>query len=98
MKYLPILDELFSSDSIIFMLIGLAVSIFISEKVKDSGKRMAGFTVSLLVYACCELLSNFHTNYMTELLLLFAGTAAVGSLTGFLAAAAVSKLKTDSPE
>lgn len=36
MKFLPILDELFSSDSIIFMLIGLIVAIVISLRIKDT--------------------------------------------------------------
>ena len=48
MKYLPILDELFSSDSIIFMLIGLAFAVFIAVKMKDTKKNLIGIIVSLI--------------------------------------------------
>lgn len=39
MKYLPILEELFSSDSIIFMLIGLILAVSIGVKMKDAKKN-----------------------------------------------------------
>lgn len=38
MKYFPILDELFTSNSIIFLLIGLAVSIMIGVRMKNVKK------------------------------------------------------------
>lgn len=37
-----------------------------------------------MVYAICEVLSNFYTNYMLEIALLFAGTLALGAFIGFL--------------
>ena len=93
MMFLPILGELFSSDSIIFMVIGLIAAIVISLKMKDKRKILIGLILSVIVYACCEILSNFHTNYMMELLLLFIGTAAIGSFIEFFISAIVGKVK-----
>ena len=93
MRWFPILDEFFASDTIIFMLIGVIIAIICSIKMKEPKKWLTGLVVSALVYACCELLSNFHTNYMLEFILLFAGTVAIGSLIGFLIASSVAKVK-----
>lgn len=83
MKYLPILEELFSSDSIIFMLIGLILAVFIGVKMKDAKRNGIGIIVSLFLYAACEVISNIHTTFMAELLLLFIGTIAIGCFAGF---------------
>ena len=93
MRWFPILDELFSSDTIVFMIIGVIIAIICRIKMKDSGKLRVCLAVSFLIYVCCELLSNFHTNYMLELILLFAGTIAIGSVIGFLIASIVAKVK-----
>ena len=86
MRWFPILDELFSSDTVVLMIIGVVIAVCFGIKKKEPGKLKIGLIVSALVYACCELLSNFHTNYMLELILLFAGTIAIGSVIGFLIA------------
>ena len=93
MRWFPILDELFTSDSIIFMIIGVIIAIFFSIKMKGPRERLIGLAVSILIYACCELLSNVHTTYMLELILLFAGTVAIGSLIGFLITSIVAKVR-----
>lgn len=49
MKYLPILDELFASDSIIFLLIGLASAILMGIKMKGTKINLVGALISLLV-------------------------------------------------
>ena len=84
MKYLPILEELFSSDSIIFGIIGLVMACIISVKMKGTRNNMVGVIGSIFVYAVCEAVSNVRTNFMVELLLLFIGTTAIGSFMGFL--------------
>ena len=38
MKFLPVLSELFSSDSIIFMIIGFVIAVIISMKISDKRK------------------------------------------------------------
>ena len=58
MKYLPILDELFSSDSIIFLLIGLVIAFVIGFGLKSVKKIAIGIIASIIVYALCELISN----------------------------------------
>ena len=42
MRYLPILEELCSSDSILFMVAGIIVALVISVKFCDIKKKFAG--------------------------------------------------------
>lgn len=84
MRYLPILEELCSSDSVLFMVAGVIVALFISVKFCDTKRNLLGLIGSFVVYAICEVLSNFHTNYMLEIALLFVGTLALGAFIGFL--------------
>ena len=93
MKYLPVFEELFSSDSIIFMLIGLALAVFIAMKMRDTKKNLIGIIVSIVIYATCEFISNIHTTFMAELLLLFVGTTAIGCFIGFGIGLIVSKVR-----
>ncbi|MBP3272550.1 MAG: hypothetical protein J6M17_10060 [Ruminococcus sp.] len=85
LRYLPILDELFSSDTTVIFAMGLVPAFFTC--IKQSSR--AGIKTALIcfaVYALCEVLSDIHTNYMSELLLLFTGTAALGAAVGITAA------------
>lgn len=93
MKYLPIFQELFQSDSIIFMLIGLAITVFIGIKLNEIKKIIVCLVSSVALYAVCELISNIHTNYLFELILLFVGTIAIGGIIGFLISAIVVKIR-----
>lgn len=93
MKYLPIFQELFESNSIIFMLIGLILAVFIGIKMSDSRKTIISLVSSFSLYAVCELVSNIHTNYLLELILLFVGTVAIGGIIGFLVSTIVVKVK-----
>ena len=83
MKYLPVFQELFESDSIIFMLIGLVLALSIGIKLHDIKKIIISLVSSVVLYAVCELISNIHTNYMIELILLFVGTIAIGGIISF---------------
>lgn len=96
MKYLPILQELFESDSIIFMLIGLVLAVFIGIKFNDIKKIIISLVSSVALYAFCELISNIHTNYMIELILLFVGTIAIGGIIGFLISTIAVKIRNQS--
>lgn len=93
MKYLPVFQELFESDSIIFMLIGLILAVIIGIKMNDTRKNMISLVLSFALYVVCELISNMHTNYMIELILLFAGTVAIGGIIGFLIGIVVVKVR-----
>lgn len=84
MRYLPILEELCSSDSVLFMAAGVIVALVISVKFCDTKRNLLGLIGSFVVYAICEVLSNFYTNYMLEIALLFVGTLALGAFIGFL--------------
>ena len=93
MKYLPIFQELFESDSIVFMLIGLILTVFIGIKMNDTRQTIIGLVSSFALYIICELVSNIHTNYMIELILLFVGTIAIGGVIGFLISTIVVKVR-----
>lgn len=93
MKYLPIMDELFSSDSIIFLLIGLVVAFIIGLKLKAAKRITVGLVASLIVYALCEVVSNIPATFLIDILALFIGTVAIGCSIGFLIALIVSKIK-----
>lgn len=84
MKYLPILEELFQSDSILFFALGVVAAIILSIKFKDHIKCFRALGITVVVYAICEALSNLHTNYMIELVLLFIGTFYLGCTIGLL--------------
>ena len=83
MRYLPILEELCSSDSVLFMAAGVIVALVISVKFCDTKSKLLGLIGSFVVYAICEVLTNFYTNYMLEIALLFVGTLALGAFIGF---------------
>lgn len=93
MKYFSIFQELFQSDSIIFMLIGLAITVFVGIKLNEIKKIIVCLVSSVALYAVCELISNIHTNYLFELILLFVGTIAIGGIIGFLISAIVVKIR-----
>lgn len=93
MKYLPIFQELFESDSIVFMLIGLILAAFLGIKMNDIRQIIISLVSSFALYVVCELVSNIHTNYMIEMILLFAGTIAIGGMIGFLISTIVVKVR-----
>lgn len=84
MKYLPILGELFESDSVIFMLIGLVIAIAAGIKMSNARKNLAGAVVCFAIYAVCEVVSQIRGSYLQELLALFIGTIAIGGVVGFM--------------
>lgn len=84
MIYLPILGELFISHRIEFLLFGLVLALLIGMNTKTRKEALYGFAVSLAVYIVSELLSNVHTNYLIEMILLLVGTIALGGIIGFL--------------
>ena len=84
MKYLPILQELFESDTIIFLIIGIVIALIAGLWLKNRKRCVIGAALSLALYVICELASNIHTNFLLEIVLLFAGTAAIGCFIGFL--------------
>ena len=79
MHHFPILQELFQSDSVIILLIGAVIGAVIFCTAKEPKKISQGLIISIIIYATCEGLSNIRTNYFLELILLFAGTAALGA-------------------
>lgn len=93
MKYFPIFQELFESDSVIFMLIGLILAVYIGAQMKSAGKTVIGFGLNFVLYIICEFASNIHTNFLIEIILIIVGTAAIGGTIGFLISAILAKLE-----
>ena len=93
MKYLPILQELFESDTFIFLIIGIAVALIVGLRIKNHNKCIAAIGISVATYVICELVSNFNTNFMLELILLFVGTAAIGCCIGFIICLLIKLIK-----
>ena len=94
MRYLPILDELFHSDSGIVLLLAMAAGLAWTGIRAGRPVRWGRLTLlCLAVYAACEILSNFRTTYLAELILLLVGTASLGGAVGVLLGAAVRKLR-----
>lgn len=50
MKYLPVFQELFESDSIVFMLIGLIFAVFIGIKMNDTRQTIISLVSSFALY------------------------------------------------
>ena len=84
MKYLPILQELFESDTIVFLIIWIVFAVIAGLWLKNRKRCVIGVALSIALYVICELVSNFHTNFLLEIVLVFAGTAAIGCCIGFL--------------
>jgi hypothetical protein len=93
MKYLPILGELFSSDSVIFMLIGLVIATIIGIKLKNARKNTVGMAICLVTYGFWEIASQIGMNYLIEIIALFVGTIAIGGFIGFLIGLIVFKIR-----
>ena len=93
MRYLPILDELFSSDSFLLVLIGLVVFLLIGMKMKKAKNSLIALFICFAVYVICETVSNFRTNYLTEFIALFCGTIAIGGVIGFLISFVIAKVR-----
>ena len=81
-RYLPILKELFESDTVIIFLIGLAEALLLGSCLQNNKKMGIAAGIAALVYGVCEVASNLHGNFLPQLFLLFLGTAALGSLAG----------------
>ncbi len=93
MKYLNIIDELFSSDSGIFLLIGLLIALIIGLKITSAKKAIIGLVSSFLIYAFCEVILNIYQTYLLAFIMLFVGTIALGCLIGFLIALLAAKIR-----
>ena len=94
MKYLSILEELFSSDSFFFALIGFVAATVIGILMKSAMKNIIGFCAGLIVYVIAEIMSNIiKGSYLLDILLLFVGTIAIGGVMGFLVEFVISKIR-----
>jgi ABC-type transport system involved in cytochrome c biogenesis permease component len=93
MKYIPILQELFESDTVIFLIVGIVIAVIMGLFLKKQKNLKVALITSVVVYAICELLSNIHTNFMLEIILVFVGTVALGCCIGFLVSILIGMLR-----
>jgi ABC-type transport system involved in cytochrome c biogenesis permease component len=95
MKYLSIFQELFNSDTVIFLIVGIVIAVIIGLALKKQKNLMFALITSVVIYAICELIENIHTNFMIEIILVFVGTVALGCFIGFLISLLTQKLRRD---
>jgi hypothetical protein len=93
MKYMPILQELFESDTVIILIVGIVIAVIMGLFLKKQKKLLFALITATVVYAICELISNIHTNFMMEIVLLFVGTVALGCCIGFLVSLLIRMLR-----
>lgn len=93
MSHFPILQEMFESDSVIFMVIGLILGRTIGMKLKSPKNNLIGALISAAVYAVCEVVANTPTNYMMGFVTLGVGTVAVGATVALLISAVIEKVR-----
>jgi ABC-type transport system involved in cytochrome c biogenesis permease component len=93
MKYLPILQELFTSDTVKFLIVGIVIAVAIGLFLKKQKYFVISLIASIIIYAVCELISNIHTNFLVEIILVFVGTAALGCVIGFLVSLLIRMLR-----
>jgi chromate transport protein ChrA len=93
MKYLPILQELFTSDTVKFLIVGIVIAVAIGLFLKKQKHLANSLIASIIVYAVCEMISNIHTNFLVEIILVFVGTAALGCFIGFLVSLLIRMLR-----
>jgi uncharacterized membrane protein YraQ (UPF0718 family) len=93
MKYIPILQELFESDTVIFLIVGIFIAAIMGLFIKKQKNLKVALITSVVVYAICELLSNIHTNFMIEIILVFVGTVALGCCIVFLVSILIGMLR-----
>lgn len=93
MNHFPILQELFESDSVIFMVIGLVLGRFIGIKLKTPKKNIVGAVICGALYGLCEVMTNVCAAYALSFVLLFVGTVAIGSCVGFIVSAVIEKAR-----
>ena len=81
-----ILGELFESDLVLFLLIGFAAATIIGFLLMRKKSLLIGTIISAAVYAVCEIMLSTYVvkAFLSQLLALFFGTAAIGTTFGFL--------------
>jgi hypothetical protein len=93
MNHLPILQELLESDTLFFLIIGISIAVVMRMFLLNRKTEVYALAVSAIVYAVCELLSNVHTNFLVEIILVFVGTVALGGCMGFLVSCFIGRLR-----
>ncbi len=93
MSHFPILQEMFESDSVIFMVIGLILGRTIGMKLKLPKANLIGALISAAVYAACEVLANHSAKYMMGFVALGVGTVAIGATVALLISAVIEKIR-----
>ncbi len=74
-------------------LLGVAISAFAGIRMSSCGRNLHGVIACFAVYAAWEVLSNLRTNDFLEIIVLSAGTIAVGEALGFLMGMLASKVR-----
>jgi ABC-type transport system involved in cytochrome c biogenesis permease component len=74
-------------------MVGIVIAVAVGLFLKEQKHLTRSFIVSIIVYAICEWLSNIHTNFLIEIILVFVGTAALGCCIVFLVSLLIRTLR-----
>lgn len=91
---LPILQELFESDLVIFYAVGLAVAFVSSRFLKTEKILGVGAGAAAGIYLVCEGIAVACSGYGVSIAVMVIGVLALGACLGFLIRLAISKYKT----
>lgn len=83
MKYLPIMQELLGSDTVVIFCIGAVAALILGLIMDNRDSRAYAVSCSLGLYLLSELLSNIRLSFLPEIALVFVGTIALGAFIGF---------------
>ncbi|MBR5684317.1 MAG: hypothetical protein IKW96_13770 [Ruminococcus sp.] len=98
MQYLPIVQELFESNSLYIFLGGavaaLIVAALLTVLIKLSRKtKIILLCITAAIYVVCEAGLNITSKYSIGFPMFFIGTFSLGAFVGFLIAAVVSAIR-----
>ena len=84
MEYLAIIDELFHSDTALFLFPALLIFVVVA-RILDTRKRIAiGLGISVGIYCICEVLIRLIHDFGVEFISLLVGTVALGAALGLI--------------
>ena len=93
MKYLPIIEELFQSDSLYIFLIGAVAALFTGLIKLSRKSRIILLCITAVIYVVCEAGMNISTKNSIGFPLFFIGTISLGAFAGFLVTAVFSIIR-----
>lgn len=93
LKNLPILQELFESDLVIFYALGLVAAFLSSRFLKKEKLLGIGAAAAAALYLICEVIAIARSEYGIGIAVMVLGTLGLGGCLGFLIRLAITRYK-----